>query len=100
MDGAGPWAHWRPEGSSRKNRIRLTQTLQNTQQAALPLIPAWPKLGVSDTSFEPFQIFLIHFSLTPATSAVRSDRFLALGPCYTWGCAVDALPGDYACANW
>lgn len=70
-DGAGP---------SRKDGRKLTQTLKNTQQTfaqdALFLTLAWPKLGVSDTSFKLSQIFLIHLSITPATTAVH-----LIGPC-------------------
>lgn len=87
----------------RKEGRRLSQILQNLQQtfAQAALFPtlAWPKQGVSDTSFELFPIFLIHFSLTAAITAVQPDS-LASGLCLTWGCTVDALPGEYACATW
>lgn len=64
----------------RKEGQRLSQILQNVQQtfAQAALFPtlAWPKLGVSDTSFELFPTFLIHFSLTGAITVVQPDRVL------------------------
>lgn len=45
----------------------------HTSQAALNVTLAWHTLGVSDTSFEPFQI-LIHLPLTLATTAAPPDR--------------------------
>lgn len=96
MDGAGPGAHWRLEGPSRKDGKKLTQALQNTQwtssQAALFLTLAWSTLGISDAAFEPFQI-LTHLSLLrPLLQLNLTDPASGVG--HTRGCAVDGLPGD------
>lgn len=63
MDGVGPWAHWRLKADS------------DSALGALFLTLTWPKLGVSDTSFEPTQIFLIQSSVS-VTTAVH-----LMGPC-------------------
>lgn len=77
--GPGLWAHWGLEETSRKEGIRLTQILQNTEstcsQADLVVSLAWPKTGALDTSVEPFQI-LIHLSLVPVINAIRTGRSL------------------------
>lgn len=57
--------------------LKFCKTQRTFAQATLFLTLAWSKLNVSGTSFEPFQIFLIHLSLIPAITAIPPDKSLA-----------------------
>lgn len=72
-----------PIGNRKGPKKGRAKAVSNSAELTADLCPgslfltlAWPKRGVSDTSFELFPIFLIHFSLTAAITAAQPDRVL------------------------